>query len=61
MNSPAARRKLIIVLIAVIMICCTASAVFGFRSGHTARAVSTFFAGLAFSFMIWSQMARKQG
>ncbi|MBK7381980.1 MAG: hypothetical protein IPI81_01395 [Flavobacteriales bacterium] len=58
---PATRRTLILIGIAMIMICCTSSAVLGMRSGHTARAASTFFAGLSFSILFWSRLPRKQG
>jgi uncharacterized membrane protein len=51
-------RKLLIAFIVVIMIACTASAYFGLRSGHTARALSTFFAGSSMSILIWSQTRR---
>jgi uncharacterized membrane protein len=52
-------RKLLIAFIVVIMIACTASAYFGLRSGHTARALSTFFAGTAMSLLLWSQSRRR--
>ena len=60
MSNPTWRRPLVLALIAAIMICCTASAVFGLRSGHTARAASTFFAGLTFSILFWTQLQRKK-
>ena len=60
MLSPAVRRNLVLLCIAVIMICCTASAILGFKSGHTARAASTFFAGLTFSIIFWTKRPKKQ-
>ncbi|MBK9195360.1 MAG: hypothetical protein IPO17_10325 [Flavobacteriales bacterium] len=61
MLTPHRRRMLIIALIVVIMACCTASAIFGLRAGHPARAASTFFAGLAFSILFWSRLPKKAG
>jgi hypothetical protein len=49
------------VAIAVIMLCCTVSAILGLRAGHTARAASTFFAGLTFSIIFWSRLPNKAG
>ncbi|MEO8068371.1 MAG: hypothetical protein ABI599_11815 [Flavobacteriales bacterium] len=59
MLGPAVRRNLILAGIVVIMVCCTASAILGLRSGNTARAFSTFFAGLAFSLIFWTRRPRK--
>lgn len=56
---PKLRRTLTYVAIAVIMLCCTASAVLGLRSGHAARAASTFFAGLSFSILFWTTARRR--
>lgn len=61
MLTPDRLRIVIIVLIVLIMISCTASAIFGLKAGHTARAASTFFAGLAFSILFWSRMPKKIG
>lgn len=61
MLTPGRLRILIIVLIVLIMTSCTASAIFGLKAGHTARAASTFFAGLAFSILFWSRLPRKAG
>lgn len=58
--STSTRRALIIVLIALILSCCTISALLGLRSGNPARAASTFFAGLAFSILIWTQAKRRR-
>jgi uncharacterized membrane protein len=52
-------RKLLILLIALIVICCTASALLSLKAGHTAKAVSTFCAGLAFSILIGSRLVRR--
>ncbi|MEO8588608.1 MAG: hypothetical protein ABI432_04505 [Flavobacteriales bacterium] len=54
------RRNAILLLIVGIMICCTVSAFLGLRSGHTARAASIFFAGLAFSIIFWTRLPRKE-
>ncbi|HQV76817.1 MAG TPA: hypothetical protein PLE78_15090 [Flavobacteriales bacterium] len=54
------RRIAILLLIAGIMICCTTSAVLGLQSGHTARAASTFFAGLTFSSIFWMQLPKRE-
>lgn len=59
MLTPHRRRQLIIAGIVVIMFCCTASAILGLRGGHTARAASTFFAGLTFSILFWSRLPKK--
>lgn len=59
MRAPHRSRTLIIILIAVIMVCCTASAILGMRDGHVARPASTFFAGLAFSILIWTRLPKK--
>lgn len=61
MLNPARLRILIIVLIILIMTSCTASAIFGLKAGHTARAASTFFAGLAFSILFLSRLPKKAG
>lgn len=61
MLTPPRLRILIIALIVVIMVCCMASAVLGLRTGHPARAASTFFAGLAFSILFWSRLPKKAG
>jgi hypothetical protein len=53
-------RKLLIAFIVAIMLACTASAYFGLKAGHTARALSTFFAGSAMSILIWSQSRRNR-
>ncbi len=55
MKSHDARRKLVILFIAAIMVSCTASAILGLNDGHTVRSVSEFFAGLAFSALIWTR------
>jgi len=60
MKNPALRRKVIVLLIAGIMISCTASAYLGLQGGHTARAASVLFAGLAFSILFWSRMPKKE-
>jgi len=60
MIDPKLRRTLTYIGIAMIMTCCTASAVHGISSGHTARAASTFFAGLSFSVLFWSTTRRKK-
>ena len=52
-------RKLLIAFIIVIMVACTASAYFGLKAGHTARALSTFFAGSAMSMLLWVQSRRR--
>ncbi|MBL0036446.1 MAG: hypothetical protein IPP26_11970 [Flavobacteriales bacterium] len=59
MLTPGRRRILIFVLIAVIMCCCTASAILSLRIGNTARAASTFFAGLTFSIIFWTRLPKK--
>lgn len=59
MFTPARLRVLIIALIVVIMFCCTVSAILGLRGGHTARAASTFFAGLAFSILFWTRIPKR--
>ena len=59
MFNPARLRILIIGAIVVIMFCCTASAILSLRGGHTARAASTFFAGLAFCILFWSRIPKK--
>ncbi|MFZ1687680.1 MAG: hypothetical protein WAU70_09675 [Flavobacteriales bacterium] len=61
MLTPARLRVLIIALIVLIMFSCTASAILGLRGGHTARAASTFFAGLAFSILFWTRLPKKAG
>ena len=61
MFTPDRLRNLIIALIAVIMCCVTASAILSLRTGHNARAASTFFAGLAFSILFWTRMPKKVG
>jgi len=61
MLTPARLRIVIIVLIALIMTSCTASAIFGLKAGHTARAASTFFAGLAFSIIFWTRIPKGNG
>ena len=61
MLTPPRLRILIIALIAVIMFACTTSAILGLRTGHTARAASTFFAGLAFSILFWTRLPKKAG
>jgi hypothetical protein len=61
MLSPPRRRLFIIGLVIVIMFCCTASAILSLRGGHTARAASTFFAGLAFCILFWSRIPKKAG
>jgi hypothetical protein len=53
-------RNLLIAFIAMIMIACTASAYFGLRAGHTARALSTFFAGSTMSILLWVGSRRKR-
>jgi choline-glycine betaine transporter len=59
MFTPKRLRMVIIALIVVIMCCVTASAILGLRTGHTARAASTFFAGLAFSILFWTRLTKK--
>lgn len=59
MFTPNRLRVLIIVLIVLIMCCCTASAILSLRTDHTARAASTFFAGLSFSILFWTRMPKK--
>jgi ABC-type uncharacterized transport system permease subunit len=59
MFTPARLRPLLIVLIILIMISCTASAVLSLRGGHTARAASTFFAGLTFSILFFTRLPKK--
>ena len=61
MLTPNRQRIMIIIAIVMIMFCCTASAILGLRGGHTARAASTFFAGLAFSIMFWTRLPKKAG
>jgi hypothetical protein len=61
MFTPDRLRIFFIVSIVVIMCCVTASAILGLRTGHTARAASTFFAGLAFSILFWTRMPKKVG
>lgn len=51
-------RTLIIIGIVLILTCCTASAILGLRAGHTTRAASTFFAGLAFSALFFSRLPK---
>lgn len=55
------RRSLLIALIVVIVLCCMISALLSVRSGHLARAASTFCAGLAFAFLIGSRLPPKAG
>lgn len=52
-------RKLLIAFIIMIMVACTASAYFGLKAGHTARALSTFFAGSTMSMLLWAQSRRR--
>lgn len=59
MLTPARLRTVLIVLIVLIMISCTASAILSLRGGHTARAASTFFAGLAFSILFFTRLPKK--
>ena len=59
MLTPARLRTVLIVLIVLIMISCTASAILSLRGGHTARAASTFFAGLAFSILFFTRLRKK--
>ena len=59
MFTPNRLRVVIIVLILVIMCCCTASAILSLRTGHTARAATTFFAGLTFSALFWARLPKK--
>jgi hypothetical protein len=59
MFTPKRLRMLIIALIVVIMCSVTASAILGLRTGHNARAASTFFAGLSFSILFWTRMPKK--
>jgi hypothetical protein len=61
MFTPPRLRLLIIGLVVVIMFCCTASAILSLRGGHSARAASTFFAGLSFSILFWSRIPKKAG
>jgi len=57
---PARRRTLLLICIGVILVCCTTSATLAIRSGHKARAASTFFAGLAFSTLFLSRLPKKE-
>lgn len=59
MFNPARLRTVLIVLIILIMISCTASAILSLRGGHTARAASTFFAGLTFSILFFTRLPKK--
>jgi uncharacterized membrane protein YjjP (DUF1212 family) len=59
MLPPKTLRTTLIVLIVLIMISCTASAVLSLRGGHTARAASTFFAGLTFSILFFTRLPKK--
>jgi hypothetical protein len=59
MLTPTRLRTLLVVLIVFIMLSCTASAILGLRGGHTARAASTFFAGLTFSILFWMRLPKK--
>ncbi len=61
MFTPRRLRIVIIVLIVLIMTSCTASAIFGLKAGHTARAASTFFAGLSFSILFWTRLPKRAG
>ncbi len=54
-------RPLLIALIVLIMLASTASAIQGLRAGHTARATSTFFAGLSFSILFWTRLPKRAG
>ncbi|MBP7515623.1 MAG: hypothetical protein KA791_13805 [Flavobacteriales bacterium] len=60
MKNPALSRTLMLLCIAVILACCTASAILAIRSGHNARAASTFFAGLAFSALFLSRLPKRK-
>ncbi|HOZ41157.1 MAG: hypothetical protein IPO05_11530 [Flavobacteriales bacterium] len=59
MHAPSRTRIAVILLIISIMICCTASAFLSLRGGHTARAASTFFAGLTFSILFATRLPKK--
>lgn len=59
MLPPKTLRTTLIVLIVLIMISCTASAILSLRGGHTARAASTFFAGLTFSILFFTRLPKK--
>jgi len=59
MFSPNRQRLTLIVLILLIIFSCTTSAVLSLRTGHTARAASTFFAGLAFSILFITRMPKR--
>lgn len=60
MDMPRSRRRTVtILLIAGILITCTTSALLGIRSGHTARALSTFFAGITFALLLGARLLRK--
>jgi uncharacterized membrane protein YjjP (DUF1212 family) len=59
MLPPRTLRTTLIVLIVLIMISCTASAILSLRGGHTARAASTFFAGLTFSILFFTRLPKR--
>jgi len=59
MLNPARLRLVIMVLIILIMVSCTSSAILSLRGGHTARAASTFFAGLTFSILFFTRLPKK--
>jgi hypothetical protein len=59
MFTPNRLRLTLIVLIVLIMFSCTTSAVLSLHAGHTARAASTLFAGLAFSILFITRMPKK--
>jgi hypothetical protein len=59
MFTPARLRSELLVLIVLIMISCTASAILSLRGEHTARAASTFFAGLTFSILLFTRLPKK--
>lgn len=60
MDMPRSRRRTVtILLMAAILITCSTAAVLSMRSGHSTRAMSTFFAGLAFAVLTGLPLSRK--
>ncbi len=58
--APSTLRILRIIFILVIITCCTIAAILSLKAGHRPKALGTFAAGVAFSFLIGRGLRRKQ-
>lgn len=61
MRAARGRRNLIIAFIVLIVAACIISAVLSLLADHVARAASTFFAGVAFAFLLGSRLPPRTG